>query len=214
MKFTTSPQILAMAILALTAAVVPVHAASIPVTYSFGGTATVVGATATTLTLEADAAGSFLSGNAALNAFWNPITYSDLSVLDLNTGLLNGTFTFVFENGDTLMGNVSEDDSAVDASPTQTGPFSQTLTFTGGTGEFAGATGSVSGDGFVGTTDFSVSGSGSVNVAPEPASGTLLLAGLALLIAGAWRSTHTSVSAALQTAAKPGHKPCKLFCTF
>jgi hypothetical protein len=188
MKFTTSPQILAMAILALTAAVVPVHAASIPVTYSFGGTVTVVGATATTLTLQADAAGSFLSGNPVLNASWNPITYSDLSVVAFNTGLLNGAFTFLFENGDTLVGNVSENDSAILASPTQTGPFSQTLTFTGGTGEFAGATGSVSGEGFAGTTDFSVSGSGSVNVAPEPTSSALLVAGFGLLIAGSWRS--------------------------
>ena len=190
MKVITSSQILVMALLALTAAVVPLQAGSIPVTYAFGGTATVAGSTNTTLTLEADAVGSFLSGSPALNASWNPITYSDLSVLDLNTGLLNGAFTFVFEDGDTLVGKVSENDSAVDASPSQTGPFSQTLTFTGGTGEFTGATGSVSGEGFVGTTDFSVSGSGFVNVVatPEPESGTLLLGGLALLIAGVWRS--------------------------
>lgn len=196
-----SVKIPALGLFAFLGVAIPIRASSIAVTYAFGGTATVVGATATTLTLEADAAGTFLSGNSALNSSWNPITYSDLSVLDLNTGLLNGTFTFLFENGDTLLGNVSEDDSAVDASPTQTGPFTQTLTFTGGTGEFAGATGSVSGDGFVGTTDFSVSGSGSVNVTPEPTPGTLLLSGLALLLAGAWRSgvRHQFESAGLPT---------------
>lgn len=183
-------KILAITLLTLTASVIPVQASSIPITYTLGGTGTVVASTDTTLTLQADAIGSFLTGDSTLNASWNPVTYSDLSVLDFNTGVLNGTFTFSFDNGETLVGNVFEDDSVIDASPSQTGPFPQTLTFTGGTGEFAGATGSLSGEGLLGTTDFSVSGSGSLNVAatPEPASGTLFLCGLALLIAGAWRS--------------------------
>lgn len=149
-----------------------------------------MGATATTLTLEGDFAGSFLSGNSALNASWNPIAYTDLSVVDLSTGLLNGTFTALFANGDTLAGDVFENVSALVASPTASGPYSQTLTFTGGTGEFAGATGSVSGAGLAGTTTSTVSGSGFVNVvgAPEPTSSTMLLGGLALLLAGARRS--------------------------
>jgi hypothetical protein len=71
MKFTTSLLVLSTALLALTAAGVPVRAASIPITCTFEGTGTVVGATDTTLTLEGDFAGSFVSGNSALNASWN-----------------------------------------------------------------------------------------------------------------------------------------------
>jgi len=182
MKSTAGSHRLLTALLTLFGFIIPAHAANVVVTYSFTGTGTVVDSTATTLTLEANASGSFLSGNPALNAAWNPITYTDLSVLDFNTNLLLGNFTFIFANGETLVGTVSEDDSAIDASPTGTGPFTQTLTFTGGTGEFAGATGSMAGTGFVGVTDFSVSGTGSVNLAPEPASAALLLCGFTLAI--------------------------------
>src|SRR5581483_4540352 len=115
--------------------------------------------------------------------------YSDQSVLDLTTGLLNGNFSLVLADGDTLSGTIFEDDSVIDASPSQTGPFPQTLTFTGGTGAFAGATGSVSGQGFLGTTSFTVSGSGTINTpsVPEPAPATLLVGGLALLSIRWWR---------------------------
>jgi hypothetical protein len=117
-------------------------------------------------------------------------------VLDLTTNLLNGNFTLTFADGDTLIGKIFEDDTAIDTSPSQTGPFPQTLTFTGGTGEFAGATGSVSGNGFLGTTNFTVSGSGTVNApaVPEPASATLLLGGLAILIVGRWRIAAKNAS--------------------
>lgn len=162
----------------------PAKADSIAITYSLTGTGTVVGATATTLTLDAQASGSVLSNDPGRNAAWNPVSYSDQSVLDLTTNLLNGNFTLTFADGDTLTGKVFEDQTAADTSPSQTGPFPQTLTFTGGTGEFAGATGSVSGNGFLGTTDFTVSGNGTVNApaVPEPASAALFLGGLALLI--------------------------------
>jgi hypothetical protein len=63
---------------------------------------------------------------------------------------MNGSFTLSFTDGQTLSGKVFEDNIAILASPTQTGPFTQTLTFTGGTGEFAGATGSLSGHGLHG----------------------------------------------------------------
>jgi hypothetical protein len=177
----------ALAALAIMASAVPAKANSIPVTYSLAGTGTVVDATDSTLTLEAAAVGSVLSANAGLNTAWNPVTYSDEAVLDLNTGLLNGSFTFSFADGATLSGNVFEDNTAVLASPTQTGPFTQTLTFTGGTGEFGGATGSFSGQGFVGATGFTVSGSGTIDASavPEPSSIMLLLSGLTLIIAGA-----------------------------
>lgn len=169
---------------------IPAKADSIAITYSLTGMGTVVSSTPTTLTLVGQFSGSVLSGDPGLNAAWNPVSYSDRSVADLNTGLLNGTFSVVFANGDMLLGNVFENVSAIIASPTGTGPFTQTLTFTAGTGEFADATGSASGDGFVGTTVSTVSGSGSINApaVPEPASATLLLGGLALLIGrGGWR---------------------------
>ncbi|HEY3939999.1 MAG TPA: PEP-CTERM sorting domain-containing protein [Bryobacteraceae bacterium] len=171
-------------LLATLAMALPTHAASIAVTYSFSGIGTVVDATATTLTLDAQASGSILSGDAGLDAVWNPISYSDQAVLDLTTGLLHGNFIATLQDGDTITGTVDEDDSAVDAT-TGTGPFTQTLTFTGGTGGFAGVSGSVSGNGFVGTTNFMVSGSGNLDTSavPEPASGAFLLGGLAFLIA-------------------------------
>jgi|SRR5579863_2209274 len=165
------------------------NASSIPITYSLTGMGTVVSATDTTLTLVGQFSGSVLSSDPGLNTAWNPVSYSDQSVADLTTGLLNGKFSFVFANGDTLSGNVFEDVSAIAASPNGTGPFAQTLTFTGGTGEFAGASGSVSGSGFAGTTISTVSGIGSLNTAaPEPASGALLFGALAIIIAGRLRS--------------------------
>jgi hypothetical protein len=167
---------------------IPAHADVIPISYSLAGTAAVQSATDTTLTLEAVASGSVLSGNPDLNTVWNPITYSDLSVLDFTTGLLSGSFTLTLADGDTLIGSVFENDSAIDASPTQTGPFTQTLTFTGGTGAFTGATGTVSGEGFVGAIDFTASGSGTLNTTatPEPASFALIIGGL-LVMMGASR---------------------------
>ncbi len=160
------------------------NAGPIAITYNLTGVGTVESSTATTLTLVAQANGSVLSGNPNLNLAWNPVTYSDQSVLDLTTGLLNGTFNLSLADGDTLFGQIFEDDSVIDASPTQTGLFPQTLTFTGGTGQFAGAAGSVSGLGFLGTTNFTVSGSGVVDTPaiPEPASLALILGGWALLI--------------------------------
>ena len=171
---------LAMAIPAILCALaIPAHANSIAITYSLtGGPIAPPVVSGTTLILDGLFTGSVLSGDTGLNAAWNPVTYSDHSMVDLTTGLLNGNFNILFANGDTLFGNVFEDVSAVVA--TGTGPFSQTLTFTGGTGEFAGATGSTSGAGLAGGT---VSGSGVLNApaVPEPSPAALLLGGLALL---------------------------------
>jgi hypothetical protein len=183
MKLSTTPCIAAITVAAAIVLAAPAQADSIPITYSLTGTGVVTGMTATTLSLSATASGSVLSGDPVLNAAWNPISYSDTSVLDLTTNLLNGTFSLVAADGDTLFGNVSEDQTAPDTSPDGTGPFPQTLTFTGGTGEFAGATGSASGTGFLGITSFTVSGSGTLNApaVPEPAPAALLLGGLALM---------------------------------
>jgi MYXO-CTERM domain-containing protein len=103
-------------------------------------------------------------------------------VVDLTTGLNNGSFSMTFANGDMISGDLFEDDSAV--LTTNTGPFTQKLTFTGGTGGFAGATGSLSGGGLIGTTGFTTSGSGTLNApaTPEPAPAALVLGGFALLI--------------------------------
>ena len=164
----------------------PAAANTLNITYSFNGTADVVDGTATTLTLAALANGSITTNIAALNASWNPVSYSDTSVLDFNTGLLNGAFTITFADGATLIGSLFEDDTAVLQNPDQTGPFTQTLTFSGGTKEFTGATGQASGLGFVGITDFSVAGGGTLNASavPEPASGLLVLGALGAALAG------------------------------
>jgi hypothetical protein len=189
MKSSTLRCVAATAVLAFSALAVPAQAESIAITYNLTGTGTVVGATDTTLTLDAQAAGSVLSADAGRNSTWNPVSYSDHSVLNLTTDLLNGDFTLTLADGDTLTGTIFEDDTAIDTSPTQTGAFPQTLTFTGGTGEFAGATGSVSGNGFLGTTGFTVSGSGTLNTSavPEPAPAALLVSGLTLISITWWR---------------------------
>ncbi len=71
-----------------------------------------------------------LSASPALNAAWNPVTYSDHNVIDLTTGLLNGTLMMTFANADELFGNLFEDVSAL-AATGGIGPFTQTSTFTG-----------------------------------------------------------------------------------
>ena len=142
-----------------------------------------------TLTLDGFFTGSVLSGNPSLTAGWNPVTYADHSVIDLTTGLLNGTFAMTFGNGDMLSGNLFED---LTAAPGGVGPFTQTFTFTGGTGKFAGATGSASGGGISGSRA-TVSGSGTINapaIAPEPASLALAVLGIsAIMFLGASRTS-------------------------
>jgi hypothetical protein len=173
---------------------IPAKADSFAITYSLTGMGTVVSSTDTTLTLVGQFSGSVLSSDSGLNAAWNPVTYTDHSVADLTTGLLNGNFSFVFADGDTLSGNVFEDVSAIIANPSGIGPFTQTLTFTGGTGGFAGATGSVSGKGFVGTTQGTISGSGTLDAPaiPEPTSLILFLSGLTLIVVSNRHRTHRS----------------------
>jgi hypothetical protein len=173
----------------LTACLVSVsaQAGTLSISYSLSGGPTgppVV--SGTTLILDGLFTGPVLSGNQALNVVWNPVTYTDHSVADLTTGLLNGAFSMKFANGDILSGTVFEDVSAVLATG-GIGPFTQKFTFTGGTGEFAGATGSTLGGGVGTSTGTTVSGSGTVTAAavgaPEPASVGLIFGGLVAIVA-------------------------------
>jgi hypothetical protein len=161
----------------------------IPITYSFtGGPTAPPVMMGSTLIIDGFQAGSILSANPGLNAIWNPVTYTDHSVVDLTTGLLNGTVIMTFADGNMLFGNLFEDVTQVVAMG-GTGPFTQILTFTGGTGEFAGATGSVSGAGVAGNPGTS-SGSGTLNAPaiPEPASAALFLGGMTVMLVGLRRS--------------------------
>jgi hypothetical protein len=163
---------------------VPATADSLAITFSFSGSPTGPPTiSGTTYTLDALATGTILSSNAILNATWNPVTNHTHDVIDLTTGMNNGSFSLTFADGSTLFGNLLEDDSLVLAGG-GTGPFTQTLTFTGGTDEFLGATGSMSGSGFATASGFSASGSGTLNapLVPEPGSAAMLLGGLAFVV--------------------------------
>ena len=94
-----------------------------------------------------------------------------------------GTFTMIFPNGDTAYGNLSEDDQV--SLVTFSGPFSQTLTFTGGTGEFENLSGTLMGGGFIYPTYYTTSGAGTLTgpdlvASPEPRAVLLLLVGLSI----------------------------------
>jgi hypothetical protein len=166
---------------------IPAAGDTITISYSFAGATT--GApviTGTTLAVDGLATGSVTQWNPSVNAFWNPATFHTHNVVELTNGLDNGSFSIVFANGDMLSGNLFENDSAVNVA-TGAGPFTQTLTFTAGTGEFLGATGSVSGGGLITSTGFTTSGSGTLTAAgvaaPEPASIALLFGGLLVIAA-------------------------------
>ena len=167
---------------------VSAQASTIGFSYSFSGGPTgppVV--SGTTLILDGLFTGTILSADPVLNAVWNPVTYSDHSVADLTTGLLNGTFSIKFANGDMLLGTVFEDVSALLATG-GTGPYTQTFTFTGGTGEDSPASlDRPRGAGISTDTGGTVSGSGTLTAAgvgaPEPASFALILGGLVKIVA-------------------------------
>jgi len=168
----------------------PANAATIAVTYSFdGGPVGPEVPSGTTLTVDHFSTGSVVSGSASLNATWNPVTYLSHDVIDLTTGLLNGTFTMTFADGNTLLGTLFVDLSQ--AFVNGTGPTPQTFTITGGTGDFSGASGLLSGSGGLVGNGFTISGSGTINApatVPEPASAALLLGGFAAMV-GALRKS-------------------------
>ena len=158
----------------------PALAGTVSITYSFtGGLTAPPDLQADGLHLQASATGTVDEFNPVVNAAWNPVTFDTTDVLDLSTGLDNGTFTWSFANGDKLFGTMFEDDTMVNPM-TNIGPYLQTLTFTGGTGEFLGAMGSSSGNGFLSAPTFTISGSGSLTApglesVPEPGSLSLML---------------------------------------
>jgi hypothetical protein len=189
MKYSTLLSIAAITLWALISLAVPAQAATIAITYSYAGTATgpqVI--SGTTLTVEHLLNGSILFGNPGLNATLNPVTGQDHDVIDLTTGILDGSVTFMFANGETLFGNQHVVGLAASSQM-------QVLTFFGGTGEFANATGSASGIASLTSDGYMVSGGGVINTAavPEPASAAFFGAGLALLMIK-WRCITARVS--------------------
>ena len=167
----------------------PALAGTIGITFSNSGSLTGPPVlNGTILTLDSLATGSVLSFNPALNAIWNPVTFHIHDFVDVTTGVSNGSgiFGITFANGDTLFGNFFQVLSPAILA-TNAGPFTETLTLTGGTGQFVGASGSISGAGVAVPTGFTTSGSGTLTAAgvaaPEPASGVFILGGLLVMAA-------------------------------
>jgi hypothetical protein len=179
MKYSTLLSIATTTLCALISLAVPAQAATIAITYTYAGTATGPGViSGMTFTIEHLLSGSILSEDPGLNAALNPVTGQDHDVIDLTTGILDGSVSFMFANGEKLFGN--QHVVGLDAS-SQT----QMLTFSGGTGEFANATGSALGTASLTSDGYIVSGSGIINTSaavPEPASATFFCAGLTLLM--------------------------------
>lgn len=156
----------------------PSFGASIPVTYSFTGSTT-----------SATMVGSFLMLTGAAEGTVNGlsgVSDTDQGSLNLMTGLNNGTFLLTFPDGDTAFGNLFENDSAVNPMTTM-GPFTQILTFTGGTGQYSGVSRVLDGAGDVHPTFYTSSGSGTLTApglvaTPEPDSWLLVLSGSCALM--------------------------------
>ena len=164
------------------------QAATIGITYSVDAIALTAPPVlnGTLLTLDALWHSSIISGNPALDTTWNPVTFHTRDFLDITTGISTGIFDFKFANGSTLSGNFLEVQSA-EFLATQMGSFTNMFTFTGGTGQFVGASGSISGGGLVRPDGFTVGGSGTLTAAglptPEPASAALIVGGLLVMVA-------------------------------
>lgn len=161
------------------------QAGTVSVSYSFSGalqgTPVVNG---NFLTVEGIGTGTVDDSNPAVNNVLNPVTLDTFDDVNLTTGINNGTFTMTFANGDTVSGTLYENDQKVNIN-TATGPITQTLTFTSGTGLFAGINGSTNSTGSLVGGAYSLSGSGTLTapalVTPEPQSLLLAFGGVALL---------------------------------
>lgn len=115
---------------------------------------------------------------------FNLTGYLSTDVVDMSTGQGSGSNRFVAANGDELLGSFT-----VQVIPTATAGtlrLEGLTQFSGGTGAFAGATGSAS---FVGSGTFisetralvNFVHDGQLSMVPEPASAALLLGGLAAI---------------------------------
>lgn len=163
---------------------IPAQAGTVSVTYSFtGGLTSAPVINGNFLTVDGIGTGSVDEFDPAVNAIWNPVTLDTFDDVNLNTGINNGTFTMTFANGDTVTGTLYENDQLVNIN-TATGPITQTLTFTSGTGMFAGISGSTNSTGSLLNGAYSLTGSGSLTapalVTPEPQSLLMAFGGLAL----------------------------------
>jgi hypothetical protein len=137
-------------------------------------------------------------GSGSLNGL-SGVIFDTHNHINLTTLQNFGTFTIIFPDGDTAFGNLFEDDVNVSLL-TFSGPFTQTLTFTGGSGAFANASGTLNGGGFIYPTYYSTSGSGTLTgpdlvSSPEPGSEVLLLIGLATAAFGRFKRSRAMTSA-------------------
>lgn len=178
MKYLIAVSNAAITLCALILMAAPAQATTTPITFSYTGTQsgpeTLDGSI---LTASHLLNGSIFSSDPAWNAALNPFTGIDHDLIDLDNGILDGSVTFTFANGDTLFGTQHVIDLFEDAE-------TQFLMFTGGTGEFLGATGSALGTASLTSDGYMTSGSGSIDIpapVPEPASASLFLTGLAVV---------------------------------
>jgi PEP-CTERM motif len=109
--------------------------------------------------------------------------YTSTDIVDLGNGQGSGTNRFVTDNGDELFGSFTV--QAVPGSGPGLLELSGLTTFTGGSGLFAGATGTASFTGsgrFISDTQALVSFShqGSITAVPEPGTALLMAGGVAV----------------------------------
>jgi hypothetical protein len=161
----------------------PLVGATISATYSFTGSAE-----------NEVVANGFLTadgiGSGSVNDLSGVVfdTHNDINLATLQN---YGTFTIIFPDGDTAFGNLYEDDVNVSLA-TFSGPFKQVLTFTGGTGQFSNALGTLNGGGYIYPTYYTTSGVGTLTAPgliaiPEPTSERLLLTSLTVAAFGLLR---------------------------
>ncbi len=152
----------------------PLLGATVSATYSFTGSAHNLVIANGYITSDGVASGS-------ADGF-NGVVFDTHNKVNLSTLQNYGTFKMIFPGGNTAYGNLHEDDTKVSLIAFS-GPFTQILTFAGGTGQFEDVSGTLSGGGYIYPKYYTTSGAGSLTApglvaSPEPGSGILLLIGL------------------------------------